>query len=424
MFSRVPISDLLVMLQGPDGQKASARNRALWTELYRRVPDRHDVAINYVLQLWNAEAVDHLVKLLPELVKRFPESEPIHAFWTEFPLTWGNPLNAEPRMEVMLAKFPSKPELSFRAYQIYLSLGKFEAARQVAMQAFEKFGVDEFRSLTLIAEKYEQVKAEWAGASAQRDYHIFCIGLDRQPRRFQRVQAQLQRMGETVHRISGVDGRTLPDMASRALTQSASSRMKGTLGCFLSHVRVWEICVQSDRPYAFVTEDDTSFILPPPPSTAFLNTGERKFDLCFVNERTQNAAFLPKGMSLDMALPLESILVNKVDGFRGIGTDGYFVSRQGAQKLLDMVAEDGLVGDVDWRLMLYAAGEGDINTTPNEFIADTLKMHRDHRKSTGRLKALVAAPAIVKVYNGGSVREWMNDFGHAHEEAVASPPPA
>ena len=418
MFSRLPVTDLLAMLQGPDGQKPNARNQALWTELYRRVPARHDVALNYVLQLWNAEAVDRLVKLLPELVQRFPESETIHVLWTELPLTWGDPREAARRMDVMLAKFPHNPALMFRAYQVKLSLGDFAEARKVAERVYEKTGSAEFSSLASIAGKYAQVRAEWAGSSAQRDYHIFCIGLDTQPRRFQRVQAQLQRMGETVHRVSGVDGRTLPEMAARALTHGASSRMKGTLGCFLSHVRVWEICVQSDKPYAFVIEDDTSFILPPPPSTSFLNTGGRDFDICFVNERTQNAAYLPERLPPDDALPLERILVNKVDGFRGIGTDGYFVSRQGAQKLLDMVTEDGLVGDVDWRLMLYAASDDDIDATPNKFMADTLRMHRAHRKSTGRLKALVAPPAIVKTYNGGSIRSLMNDFDHAHEEAV------
>lgn len=418
MFSRVPLPDLFAMLTGPEVRKTNAHNLALWTEAYRRASDREDVTINYLLQLWNVEAVEPLAKQLSEAVQRFPKSETIHTLWAEFPLTWGDPAEAVRRTEVMFAKFPPSDALFYRAYQIYLAYGDFDAAQKMALRLFEGTGYDEFAALVSLAGKYKEVRAAWAGQPAARDYHIFCIGLDRQPRRFQRVQAQLQRMGANVRRVSGVDGRTLPDLASRMLTHNASSRMKGTLGCFLSHVRVWELCVQSDKPYAFVTEDDTHFLLPPPPSTAFLNMGGRKFDLCFVNERTQNAGYIPQKASFDQPLPLGTILTHEVEGFRGIGTDGYFVSREAARKLLDMVAQDGLVGDVDWRLMLYAVSDDEIEATKNDFIRETLRIQRGYRKSSGKLETLIAAPAIVRTYNGGSIRGLMNDFDHAHEEKV------
>ena len=416
MFSRVPLTDLFAMLAGPEVRKTNARNLALWSEAYRRASDREDVTINYLLQLWNVEAIEPLARQLTEAVQRFPKSETIHTLWAEFPLTWGDPQEAVRRTEVMLAKFPSSEALRYRAYQIYLSYGDFDAARKMALRLFEGTGYEEYSALASLADKYKEVQAAWAVQPGVRDYHIYCIGLDRQPRRFQRVQAQLQRMGATVKRVSGVDGRTLPDLASRMLTHSASSRMKGTLGCFLSHVRVWELCAQSDKPYAFVTEDDTCFLLPPPPSTEFLNTGGHEFDLCFVNERTQNAGYLSEQASFDQPLPLGTILPHEVEGFRGIGTDGYFVSREAARKLLDMVGQDGLVGDVDWRLMLYAVSDDEIDATKNEFIRETLKMHRGYRKSSGKLETLITAPAIVRTYNGGSIRGLMNDFDHAHEE--------
>jgi len=418
MFSRVSQSDLSAMLAGPEAKKTNARNLAMWAEGYRRAPDREDVALNYLIQLWNVEATKLLAKLLPEVVQRFPKSEAIHMLWAEFPLTWGDPQEAVRRAETMLDRFTSDEGPLFRAYQTYLSCGEFDAARKMALQAFEKTGFDEFNAMAALTEKYREVQNTWSAQKAECDYHIYCIGLDRQPRRFQRVQAQLQRMGSTVLRVSGVDGRTLPDVASRMLTHGASSRMKGTLGCFLSHVRAWELCAQSDRPYAFVTEDDTYFLLPPPPSTNSLATGDRKFDLCFVNERTQNAGFFPDNLPFDEVPPLGRILANKIDGFHGIGTDGYFVSREAARKLLDMVAQDGLVGDVDWRLMLYAVSDDEIEATKNDFIRDTLKLHRSFRKSSGKLEAVIAAPAIVRTYNGGSIRSLMNDFDHAHEEKV------
>ena len=66
--------------------------------------------------------------------------------------------------------------------------------------------------------------------------------------------------------------------------------------------------------------------------------------------------------------------------------------------------------------MLYAVSDDEIDATKNEFIRETLKMHRGYRKSSGKLETLITAPAIVRTYNGGSIRGLMNDFDHAHEE--------
>ena len=418
MFSQMQTPELVALLKEGDGKKINSRHRAIWGELYRRFPNRHDVAVSFALQLWGAEAVEPLAKLLPDVLQRFPESEVFSALWVECALTWGDPAETARRLEGELSRFPAKSSILFRACQVQLSLGNFSAAVRLAERGLATPGRAQFQFVLALARKYEEVKVKWAAQTAQRDYHIFCVGLDRQPRRFQRVQAQLQRMGERVHFVSGVDGVTLPEMASRTLTQGSSGRMKGTLGCFLSHVRVWEICVASDMPYAFVIEDDTRFVLPPPPSTASLETGGIDFDLCFVNEGAQNAVFIPENLSLDKSVPLERVLTHQVDSFRGVGTYGYFVSKQGARKLLDMVEEDGLVGDVDWRLMLYAASDDAVGAAAGEFMVQSLRVHLDHRKSKGQLKAIVAPPAIVKTYNGGSIRGEINDFSHAYEELV------
>jgi len=418
MFSEVSTPDLADMLEGPEGRKFNIRNRLMWAELYRRFPDRHGIALNFAIQLWSAEAIDLLARLLPGLVKQFPRSQPLHTLWVEMALTWGEPEEAERRLVLMQSHIEPDSRMLLYACQVYLATGNFLAAAKMAAKGRKMHGDALFDFMLSLAQRYEELGSQWAVQSASRDYHIYCVGLDRQPRRFRRVHAQLQRMGETVQPVSGVDGGTLPEMAARVLTHGSSGRMKGTLGCFLSHVRVWELCACGDMPYAFIIEDDTRFVLPPPPGVSSLVTGGEDFDLCFVNEGPQNVVYMPEKLPLDQPAPLERVLATREETFRGIGTYGYFVSREAARKLLDMVAQDGMVGDVDWRLLLYSVSDAALVDEQNAFMAQSFKLHRTHRKSSGQLKALIAPPAIVKTYNGGSVRSVMNDFSHAYEEFV------
>ena len=46
------------------------------------------------------------------------------------------------------------------------------------------------------------------------------------------------------------------------------------------------------------------------------------------------------------------------------GGDGYILSRAGARKLLDWVAEDGFGEDVDWRLLAYGLSPAAIAGLP------------------------------------------------------------
>ena len=418
MFSEASTPELYGMAESPDSRKYNMRNRLLWGELYRRFPNRHGIALNFAIQLWGAEVVDLLGKFLPDLVRRFPESVPLHTLWVEMALTWGDPAEAGRRAEVMLSRIEPNPKMLLHATQVYLAIGNFSAAADIAARGLQSSGDAVFNYILPLVQRYEELRSQWAGQSMRRDYHIYCVGLDRQPRRFQRVQAQLQRMGETVHLVSGVDGGTLPELAARTLTHGASGRMKGTLGCFLSHVRIWELCASGDMPYAFAIEDDTCFVLPPPPAVASLITGDEDFDLCFVNEGSQNIVYIPEKLPLDRPLSLERVLATREEAFRGIGTYGYFVSREGARKLLDMVAEDGLVGDVDWRLLLYSVSGEAVDAVQNSFMSQSFEFHNAHRKSTGQLKAIMAPPPIVKTYNGGSIRSVMNDFSSAYEEVA------
>lgn len=419
MFADRPDEEMMAMANDPSRRLNYPENILFWSDMRRRFPKHHDTALLLVHQLWGAEAVDALERTLHVLISQFPSSSPLHSLWVDLPMAWGRVAESTRRLELALTRFGAHADWSFRAYQVYLANRRFDdacaALRRTDVVQYAEFA-EIFKFFIRVAEQYKATTAAWADEVAVRDYEILCIGLDRQPDRFQRVASQLNGMREAARRVSGVDGNTLPDYASMLLTHEASKRMKGTLGCFLSHVRAWEMCAQGKEPFVFIIEDDTFFIVPPPPSVASLRVPDNDFDICFVNTRTQNAAFRHSNLSLTEPVPLAMILSNPVPNLHGIGTDGYFLSREGADKLLQMVREDGLVGDVDWRLMLYASSDSQIEASPNQFMRDALNLHRKYRRSSGYLNALVAGPAIVKCYNGGSVRLQMNGLEHAHQE--------
>jgi len=52
-------------------------------------------------------------------------------------------------------------------------------------------------------------------------------------------------------------------------------------------------------------------------------------------------------------VPVAATVAAKSRGLNTPGTYGYFLSRRGADKLLDKVVRDGYAGDIDWRLIAY-----------------------------------------------------------------------
>lgn len=77
-----------------------------------------------------------------------------------------------------------------------------------------------------------------------------CINLDRRPRRWQRIEAELARHGfESVERFSAIDGDVVEKPAH--WTHSA-----GAYGCLLSHVQVVRDARDSGAPNVLIFEDD------------------------------------------------------------------------------------------------------------------------------------------------------------------------
>ena len=93
----------------------------------------------------------------------------------------------------------------------------------------------------------------------------YIINLERATQRWKHI---IQRVSATpyyrIHRIPAVEGAQL-DLDQIPLDTSTTRRYfgqplgRGSIGCYLSHVRAWETFIASHAPYGLILEDDACF---------------------------------------------------------------------------------------------------------------------------------------------------------------------
>lgn len=93
----------------------------------------------------------------------------------------------------------------------------------------------------------------------------YLINLDRSPDRLAAMQAQLDQMGLPFARVRGVDGAADWDSLSADIDIPRFERnvgrriLKGEIGCYASHMAVWDRIIEADAPVALILEDDVVF---------------------------------------------------------------------------------------------------------------------------------------------------------------------
>ncbi|MGE5452937.1 MAG: glycosyltransferase family 25 protein [Acidobacteriota bacterium] len=194
---------------------------------------------------------------------------------------------------------------------------------------------------------------------------ILLINLDRSPERLARCAAILDRLGLPWERVPGVDGAQLdPAYLKRLNPQPAPhgewfrGLSAGELGCFLSHLKCWQLIADRQLPCAIILEDD--FDLEGSCTAAALQGLIRSCAQWDVLKLTR----LRNGAKLEASLG-EGIELRR----GGKGPEdccGYMVSLQGALKLTPL--RDTLLRPVDFDLKFH--WERDLNVlsaSPNFF---------------------------------------------------------
>ena len=235
--------------------------------------------------------------------------------------------------------------------------------------------------------------AAWIGRApgGGPSYAVAVINLDRNPERMVDLRRGFAGSAPGLHRIPGVLGSALPD--AEVLRLGGDLGMRGTLGCFLSHVAAWRWMLAQGLSHCLVVEDDVMALLDLPAGLGALGL-PAAFDVCFVNDRLQPAL---AGADEFQAVPLARALQDFAPKANAPGADGYLVSAAGARRLLEWVAADGCGDDVDWRLLAYGLSEGDCEALPRpSVLSERLDVLRRDVPRAERLDAWVLFPALVR----------------------------
>ncbi|MDX8350977.1 glycosyltransferase family 25 protein [Cognatiyoonia sp. IB215182] len=97
------------------------------------------------------------------------------------------------------------------------------------------------------------------------DLGIWLINLDRDADRRANMERQLDAMGLNYMRFPAIYGKDHVDALAKRADAAAYARnmgspiLPGKMGCYASHIAVWEAFVASDREVALILEDDVIF---------------------------------------------------------------------------------------------------------------------------------------------------------------------
>ena len=100
---------------------------------------------------------------------------------------------------------------------------------------------------------------------SRADLGIWLINLDRDTGRLARMQQQLDAMGLAFTHFPAIYGKDRADELAQRVDAAAYARnmgqtiLPGKMGCYASHVAVWEAFIASDAKVALILEDDVVF---------------------------------------------------------------------------------------------------------------------------------------------------------------------
>ena len=182
--------------------------------------------------------------------------------------------------------------------------------------------------------------------------------------------------------VDAVYGADLP-LVARAIVADDDvwAKCAGEIGCFLSHLKVWERVAQCDTNFAVVAEDDMSPIglgrftrmrLPDDAELIFLNKDMSLHPEDFATEHVPTV------------VPVMTLLPGFLNGLqlsrRNVGAYAYAIRPAAARKLVAQIRKDAAFGNVDWRMLRYAVKSEEIRTAFANTELDIV-LHRHHNQS-------------------------------------------
>ena len=247
-------------------------------------------------------------------------------------------------------------------------------------------------------------------------YKVWMINLDRDAGRLARVTEWYRDVGVPFERYPAVLGSSVGHAERFLSLRFGRDTEDGTLGCALSHIGLWTKIAAGEDDYALVLEDDAKPIAPFPRDMSELGC-PRDFDVLYVNAR-----MVPRGLSPDAneprALRLADAMALRAPGQRGHGTDGYFISKKGAARMLRFAHQDRVLGHIDLQMIACGISEEQFASLValNERFAGLQRVRR-RRSSHDTCQMYVSTlPLVTQWDEGVSARTQKVKGGHALDD--------
>lgn len=159
---------------------------------------------------------------------------------------------------------------------------------------------------------------------------VYCINLDRRPERWQRARRAIDEAGfPSVQRFSAVDGASIgfddPRLSVRLAAIVQKTHMaplgvkRGVIGCYLSHLALWQQIFEQNLERCIIFEDDVKFMSDFP----------QKLTSCLSQRDLHGVDLLFFGYLKRGEMDADGRLRGRI-----WGTQSYFLTRAGARKLL------------------------------------------------------------------------------------------
>jgi len=171
---------------------------------------------------------------------------------------------------------------------------------------------------------------------------IFIINLDNRADKLTEIKQYLPFQYHNSMRFSAIDGTKINANDPEILELFSHNKFSwhaGTLGCSLSHYRIWQqICQNQTWENCLVLEDDVFFSVNNDEFTEIINAIPTDYDLCYFGSNCSEIESV--NINHHIALPYKY----------SFGTPGYFISRGCAQKLVKLYQSKANTGPVDFFL--------------------------------------------------------------------------
>ena len=167
------------------------------------------------------------------------------------------------------------------------------------------------------------------------EIHAFIINLDRSPERLLHVQKQLDEAGISYTRVAAVEGSALslphPQYNENLYKLKHGKRTSmGELGCYFSHLKVYEQFLETDLPYVLVCEDDITIPTNTASVLAEVEGMQTPWDLVKISKINSSVP-----ISVESLTEPYSLAINLG---RHTGSGAYLINRRAAESLLRRIS--------------------------------------------------------------------------------------